>query len=84
MPEISEEEFQLYLKFQKEYDYHVPREVENIVVYGCNYSFPICPRCEIALERDYQAFCDRCGQKLKWDVYHKGKAKACGSQKVKN
>ena len=28
--------------------------------------FPVCPRCFIDLEREYQAFCDRCGQKLAW------------------
>ena len=83
MPEISKEEYRLYLKFQKEHDYHVPREVENIVIYRPDYFFPICPRCQIALERDYQAFCDRCGQKLKWDVYHKGKATSREPQKVK-
>ena len=26
----------------------------------------VCPRCGITLEREYQAFCDRCGQRLDW------------------
>lgn len=26
----------------------------------------ICPRCKRVLARDYQAFCDRCGQHLDW------------------
>lgn len=28
--------------------------------------FPVCPRCGISLEREYQAYCDRCGQCLSW------------------
>lgn len=28
--------------------------------------YAICPRCNVSLERDYQSFCDRCGQHLKW------------------
>lgn len=32
-------------------------------------SFPICPRCQHTLEREYQSFCDRCGQALSWKHY---------------
>ena len=28
--------------------------------------FPVCPRCRNTMERDYQSFCDRCGQCLEW------------------
>lgn len=27
-----------------------------------------CPRCHSTLERDYQSYCDRCGQCLDWSV----------------
>lgn len=33
------------------------------------YSFPICPNCNITLEREYQSYCDRCGQMLSWKGY---------------
>ncbi|MBQ6700823.1 MAG: hypothetical protein IJM98_09225 [Oscillospiraceae bacterium] len=33
------------------------------------YEYPICPRCRITLEREYQAYCDRCGQALDWKKY---------------
>ncbi|MBQ8202947.1 MAG: helix-turn-helix transcriptional regulator [Clostridia bacterium] len=33
--------------------------------------FPICPNCNITLEREYQAYCDRCGAKLSWKQYDK-------------
>ena len=25
-------------------------------------SYPVCPRCRTTMDREYQAFCDRCGQ----------------------
>lgn len=34
-------------------------------------SFPVCPRCRVTLEREYQAFCDRCGQCLSWKNFSK-------------
>lgn len=30
-------------------------------------TYPICPRCGITMEREFQSFCDRCGQALDWD-----------------
>jgi len=35
------------------------------------FSFPICPRCTCTMEREYQAFCDRCGQALDWTAFSK-------------
>ena len=32
-------------------------------------SFPVCPRCAITLEREYQHYCDRCGQCLDWNGF---------------
>ena len=31
--------------------------------------FPICPQCGLSLEREYQAYCDRCGQCLDWSGF---------------
>jgi|GEM_PF-6950937 len=28
--------------------------------------FPICPSCDNGIEREYQKYCDECGQRLKW------------------
>lgn len=39
--------------------------------YNVSYAiFPVCPRCRCNLDREYQSFCDRCGQKLSWDFFH--------------
>ena len=32
-------------------------------------TYPVCPQCQMTLEREYQAFCDRCGQRLNWRRY---------------
>lgn len=31
--------------------------------------YPVCPRCGITMEREFQQFCDRCGQKLDWSIF---------------
>ena len=32
-------------------------------------TYPVCPRCKLTLDREYQRFCDRCGQRLDWSRY---------------
>ena len=34
--------------------------------HGSGGLFPLCPRCGSAMEREYQGYCDRCGQRLDW------------------
>ena len=31
--------------------------------------FPVCPQCGKTMEREYQPYCDRCGQCLDWDNF---------------
>lgn len=57
----------------KELMYRVPMQVTTIIMYKPDYGFPQCPKCEVTIERDYQKFCDRCGQKLSWKHYSKAK-----------
>lgn len=48
----------------------IPRQVTKCRTYRNGNqitSYPVCPRCYISMEREYMAFCDRCGQKLAWD-----------------
>lgn len=48
--------------------YRTPMNIhEKQVIANC--SFAVCPRCKITLEREYQNYCDRCGQALKWQGY---------------
>lgn len=30
--------------------------------------YPVCPGCHVTLEREYQSYCDRCGQRLDWST----------------
>lgn len=46
--------------------YRVPMEVQAIRLLPGGDSYPICPRCGITLDREYMAYCDRCGQHLGW------------------
>lgn len=50
--------------------YRVPLPVTEIVQYTNDGTHPVCPRCEIPLDREYMRFCDRCGQKLNWSALH--------------
>ena len=36
-------------------------------------AYPVCPQCEMTIEREYQSFCDRCGQKLDWSEFVQAK-----------
>lgn len=46
-----------------------PLAVTHLLCTHCQYglsAFPVCPRCGISMEREYQSYCDRCGQCLDW------------------
>lgn len=46
-------------------------EVKCFILSGRPTGYPVCPRCGMTVEREYQQFCDRCGQKLDWRSYGK-------------
>jgi len=60
--------------YEEAVSYRKPMTVT--AVRGIRYSFglttfPICPRCGISMDREYTAYCDRCGQALGWkDLDH--------------
>ena len=50
--------------------YRIPRAVTKVIAYAPEHTFyAVCPRCKRSMERDYMSFCDRCGQKLNWDLF---------------
>lgn len=51
--------------------FRVPMEVTQIRLLQSDGAYPVCPRCKISLDREYQRFCDRCGQRLGWKSYKK-------------
>lgn len=48
------------------YLYRIPLPVCKVVVYCSGDSYPVCPRCDCTIDREYMNFCDRCGQCLAW------------------
>lgn len=46
--------------------FRLPMPVTKVMVFRSGDSYPVCPWCGITLEREYQRFCDRCGQRLDW------------------
>ena len=48
-----------------------PMRVMQVLRLSSGYTYPICPACRVTLEREYQRYCDRCGQCLNWKGYDK-------------
>lgn len=48
------------------YTYRIPLPVKEMRVFASGDSYPVCPRCDRTIEREYMCFCDRCGQRLAW------------------
>ena len=46
--------------------YRQPLQVTHMLVLKNDDCFPVCPCCNITLEREYMHYCDRCGQCLEW------------------
>ena len=49
--------------------YRIPMAVREIHLFRHSGAYPVCPRCKLTIEREYQAYCDRCGQALGWEEY---------------
>lgn len=62
--------------FQCFLSYRIPAKIQTALVTrgplgnGLYYQ---CPRCRTTLEREFTAYCDRCGQRLDWRDYKKVK-----------
>ena len=52
--------------------YRQPRQVTKRRIYSKGHTYPVCPRCNRSLEREYMSYCDRCGQCLAWEEYPYG------------
>ena len=50
--------------------YRRPMQVKEYILYegtfGEESAYYLCPRCDVTMEREYQSYCDRCGQCLSW------------------
>ena len=56
--------------------FRVPMPVTELKVFpDCSGqpAYYVCPRCGLTMEREFMAFCDRCGQRLDWLCYRNEK-----------
>lgn len=56
-----------------ELSHRIPKKVKKILVCENGDGFPVCPACKKTIEREYQSYCDRCGQKLNWRYFNEAK-----------
>lgn len=62
------------IDFDKILAFRSPMRVSAVRAYKLSSQltiFPICPRCQTTMEREYQSYCDRCGQALDWRGFAK-------------
>ncbi len=57
--------------------YRTGMSVTEVMVYQSAFlgrsGYYVCPRCHTTLEREFVAYCDRCGQHLDWKNYKKAR-----------
>ena len=58
--------------------YRWPCKAKVVCSYRRGTESPKCPRCETTMEREYQLFCDRCGQRLNWSEFDECEVKYIG------
>ena len=49
--------------------YRKPMTVHSGIVYRDKSVYATCPRCEQTISREYQAYCNVCGQCLEWSNF---------------
>ena len=49
--------------------YRIPMRAKELYSFKWGAEFTRCPRCGSTMDREYQLFCDRCGQRLNWSRF---------------
>lgn len=70
------------VQFQKKHPYRVPMQVRQVMQFHDGNSYPVCPRCDCTIEREYMRYCDRCGQHLKWTTFSFAKVRRSKGDKT--
>ena len=56
----------------EEHSFRMPAPVTEVHMLSSGIGaaiFPVCPQCGRGIEREFQAYCDRCGQCLAWEQF---------------
>lgn len=71
--------------------FRIPMPVTQVVCYERYWDcmpkydyFARCPKCKITMEREYQKFCDRCGQMLDWKEFGKAEVICVPASEAEN
>ena len=62
--------------------YRSPRLVRQVFQTNGGSAYPVCPRCDCTIEREYMSFCDRCGQKLGWGLFSYATVRHASGRKI--
>ncbi len=65
--------------------YRIPMSVNAVRCFPVGISpstYLICPRCGLTMDREYQSYCDRCGQALDWSRLSKAIVVICRCRTV--
>lgn len=65
----SPDELLGFANIKQGFIFRTPMRVTALYLLRDKFGYPICPRCGSPLDREYQAYCDRCGQYLSWERY---------------
>ena len=63
--------------------FRFPMPVTEVMIFETTYGktgYYVCPRCNVTMEREFMAFCNRCGQHLSWKSYKKAKVVSPGKK----
>lgn len=60
--------------------YRMPMPVIQVLQLKGGDQYPICPRCNSSFEREYSNYCDRCGQRLVWNLFEFAHVKKAGKK----
>lgn len=66
---VLEQQLRFRIPMQVTHVQILPYHNENTA--GGNTAYPVCPQCGVSFEREYQRYCDRCGQCLDWRYFSK-------------
>lgn len=60
--------------------YRMPMPVLRVRKMTNGDTYPLCPRCDNSIDREYMRYCDHCGQRLDWSMIDYART-CCSGQK---
>lgn len=58
--------------------FRIPKPVTKVRIYRDRNMYAVCPRCDNAMEYEYQLYCNHCGQHLEWSKYDEAEEEYIG------